>query len=258
MFRIKLLGASVIAVESGSRTLRDAVNESLRSWVTNLKTTHYIIGSAIGPHPFPTIVRTFQSVIGNETKAQMQAQLCKLPDAVVACVGGGSNAVGMFYPFSKDLSVKLIGVEAGGDGLDTARHSATLSGGSKGVLHGVRTYVLQNSHGQISDTHSVSAGLDYPGVGPELSSWKDSARATYISATDAEAFAGFRLISQLEGIIPALETAHAVWGALELAKTMRSDEDIVICLSGRGDKDVQSVADELPKLGPKIGWDLRF
>ncbi|KAE8448787.1 anthranilate synthase / indole-3-glycerol phosphate synthase [Mollisiaceae sp. DMI_Dod_QoI] len=258
VFRIKLLGAQVIAVEAGSRTLRDAVNEALRAWVVKLDTTHYIIGSAIGPHPFPTIVRTFQSVIGNETKEQMLAKRGKLPDAVVACVGGGSNAVGMFYPFSNDPSVKLLGVEAGGDGLDTDRHSATLSGGSKGVLHGVRTYVLQDKHGQIADTHSVSAGLDYPGVGPELSSWKDSERAKFIAATDAEAFIGFRLISQLEGIIPALESAHAVYGALELAKTMEKGKDIVICLSGRGDKDVQSVADELPILGPKIGWDLRF
>ena len=257
VFRIKLLGAQVIAVEAGSRTLRDAVNEALRAWVVNLSTTHYIIGSAIGPHPFPTIVRTFQSVIGNETKEQLLAKRGKLPDAVVACVGGGSNAVGMFYPFSNDPSVKLLGVEAGGDGLDTDRHSATLSSGSKGVLHGVRTYVLQDKHGQISDTHSVSAGLDYPGVGPELSSWKDSDRAKFIAATDAEAFIGFRLLSQLEGIIPALETSHAIFGALELAKTMTKDQDIVICLSGRGDKDVQSVADELPKLGPQIGWDLR-
>lgn len=257
VFRIKLLGAQVISVEAGSQTLRDAVNEALRAWVVNLSTTHYIIGSAIGPHPFPTIVRTFQSVIGNETKEQMQAKKGKLPDAVVACVGGGSNAVGMFYPFANDPNVKLLGVEAGGDGLDTNRHSATLTGGSKGVLHGVRTYVLQDKHGQISDTHSVSAGLDYPGVGPELSSWKDTRRAKFIAATDAEAFIGFRLISQLEGIIPALESAHAVYGALELAKTMRKDQDIVICLSGRGDKDVQSVADELPKLGPQIGWDLR-
>ncbi|KAK8248223.1 tryptophan synthase-like protein [Phyllosticta capitalensis] len=258
VFRIKLLGAQVVAVEAGSKTLRDAVNEALRAWVVNLSTTHYIIGSAIGPHPFPTIVRTFQSVIGNETKEQMLAKRGKLPDAVVACVGGGSNAVGMFYPFANDPSVKLLGVEAGGDGVDTARHSATLSGGTKGVLHGVRTYVLQDKHGQISETHSVSAGLDYPGVGPELSSWKDSERAKFIAATDAEAFIGFRLISQLEGIIPALETAHAIFGAIELAKTMQKDQDVVICLSGRGDKDVQSVAEELPKLGPKIGWDLRF
>ena len=258
VFRIKLLGASVVAVEAGSRTLRDAVNEAMRAWVTDLETTHYLIGSAIGPHPFPTIVRTFQSVIGDETKSQMQDLIGGLPDAVVACVGGGSNAVGMFYPFSKDPSVKLIGVEAGGDGLDTARHSATLTGGTKGVLHGVRTYVLQNEHGQISDTHSVSAGLDYPGVGPELSSWKDSNRALFIAATDAEAFKGFRLLCETEGIIPALESAHAVWGAVELAKKMGPGKHIVINLSGRGDKDVQSVADELPRLGPQIGWDLRF
>ncbi|KAL7624779.1 anthranilate synthase / indole-3-glycerol phosphate synthase [Parahypoxylon ruwenzoriense] len=258
VFRMRLLGAKVIAVDAGSKTLRDAVNEALRYWVVHLEDTHYIIGSAIGPHPFPTIVRTFQSVIGNETKAQMLEKRGKLPDAVVACVGGGSNAVGMFYPFSNDPSVKLLGVEAGGDGVNTSRHSATLTGGTKGVLHGVRTYVLQNEHGQISDTHSVSAGLDYPGVGPELSSWKDSQRAKFIAATDAEAFIGFRLMSQLEGIIPALESAHGIYGAIELAKTMEKDEDVVICLSGRGDKDVQSVADELPKLGPQIGWDLRF
>ncbi|KAL1647427.1 anthranilate synthase / indole-3-glycerol phosphate synthase [Diplodia intermedia] len=258
VFRIKLLGAQVVAVEAGARTLRDAVNEAMRAWVVNLSSTHYIIGSAIGPHPFPTIVRTFQSVIGNETKEQMMEQRGKLPDAVVACVGGGSNAVGMFYPFANDPSVKLLGVEAGGDGVDTARHSATLTGGTKGVLHGVRTYILQDKHGQVSETHSVSAGLDYPGVGPELSSWKDSERAKFIAATDAEAFIGFRLISQLEGIIPALESAHAIFGAIELAKTMEKDQDVVICLSGRGDKDVQSVAEELPKLGPQIGWDLRF
>ena len=257
VFRIKLLGAKVVAVEAGAMTLRDAVNESMRAWVVDLSTTHYIIGSAIGPHPFPTIVRTFQSVIGNETKEQMQHLKGKLPDAVVACVGGGSNAVGMFSPFAKDLSVRMLGVEAGGDGLDTERHSATLTGGSKGVLHGVRTYVLQNKHGQISETHSVSAGLDYPGVGPELSSWKDSGRAQFIAATDAQAFEGFRLLSQLEGIIPALETAHAIWGAVELAKEMGAGKDIVVSLSGRGDKDVQSVADELPTIGPKIGWDLR-
>ncbi|KAH0114679.1 tryptophan synthase-like protein, partial [Aureobasidium melanogenum] len=258
VFRIKLLGAQVVAVEAGSRTPRDAVNEAMRAWVVKLDTTHYIIGSAIGPHPFPTIVRTFQSVIGQETKDQMMAMKGKLPDAVVACVGGGSNAVGMFYPFSKDPSVKLLGVEAGGDGVDTDRHSATLSGGTHGVLHGVRTYILQDKHGQISDTHSVSAGLDYPGVGPELANWKDTDRAKFIAATDAEAFIGFRLLSQLEGIIPALETSHAIFGAIELAKTMKKGEDIVICLSGRGDKDVQSVAEELPKIGPKIGWDLRF
>jgi len=258
VFRMKLLGASVVAVEAGSRTLRDAVNEAMRQWVTRLDTTHYIIGSAIGPHPFPTIVRTFQSVIGQETKQQMQELTSRLPDAVVACVGGGSNAVGMFHPFSQDPSVKLLGVEAGGDGVDTDRHSATLTGGKPGVLHGVRTYILQNAEGQITDTHSVSAGLDYPGVGPELSGWKDSSRANFIAATDSEAFRGFRMLSELEGIIPALETSHAVYGAAEFAKTLPEDQNIVICLSGRGDKDVQSVAEELPNIGPKIGWDLRF
>jgi len=203
-------------------------------------------------------VRTFQSVIGDETKEQMQKLRGKLPDAVVACVGGGSNAVGMFYPFSKDPTVKLLGVEAGGDGLDSKRHAATLSAGTKGVLHGVKTYVLQDKHGQISDTHSVSAGLDYPAVGPELAAWKDANRAEFITATDAEAFKGFKILAELEGILCALETSHAVWGAVELAKKLPKEQDIVICLSGRGDKDVQSIADELPKLGPQIGWDLRF
>ncbi|KAI5300743.1 tryptophan synthetase [Ascosphaera atra] len=258
VFRMKLLGASVVAVEAGSRTLRDAVNEALRAWVVDLDSTHYIIGSAIGPHPFPTIVRTFQSVIGQETKQQMQSLTGRLPDAVVACVGGGSNAVGMFHPFSTDASVQLVGVEAGGDGLDTARHSATLTGGTKGVLHGVRTYILQDKHGQVAETHSISAGLDYPGVGPELSSWKDTNRATFLAATDAQALEGFRLLTQLEGIIPALESSHAVWGAVELAKKLGKGKNIVLNLSGRGDKDVQSVADSLPTLGPKIGWDLRF
>ncbi|KAI1139294.1 tryptophan synthase beta subunit-like PLP-dependent enzyme [Hypoxylon sp. FL0543] len=257
VFRIKILGAEVVPVEAGSKTLRDAVNEALRAWVVNLSTTHYLIGSAIGPHPFPTIVRTFQSVIGTETKSQMMGQIGKLPDAVVACVGGGSNASGMFSPFVEEPSVQLLGVEAGGDGLDTNHHAATLSSGSPGVLHGVKTYVLQDENGQVKDTHSVSAGLDYPGVGPELSSWKDSSRAKFIAVTDAQAFIGFRLLSQLEGIIPALETAHAVYGAVEAAKGMRKDQNIVICISGRGDKDVQSVAEQLPKIGPMIGWDLR-
>ncbi|PKX96007.1 tryptophan synthase beta chain [Aspergillus novofumigatus IBT 16806] len=257
VFRIRLLGATVVPVESGSRTLRDAVNEAFRAWIARLDTTHYIIGSAIGPHPFPTMVRTFQSVIGEETKAQMR-DLGKSPDAVVACVGGGSNAAGMFYPFSEDASVQMVGVEAAGDGLDTERHSATLSRGSVGVLHGFRTYVLQNRHGQISDTHSVSAGLDYPGVGPELAHWKESKQATFLSATDAQALQGFRLLSQLEGIIPALETSHALWGAVEVAKQLGPGKDLVLCLSGRGDKDVQTVIDELPTVGPQIGWDLRF
>lgn len=258
VFRMRLLGATVVPVEAGSRTLRDAVNEAFRFWVVHLETSHYIIGSAIGPHPFPTIVRTFQSVIGNETKEQLREKIDKLPDAVVACVGGGSNATGMFYPFIDEPSVKILGVEAGGDGIDTPRHSATLTAGSRGVLHGVRTYVLQDVHGQIEATHSVSAGLDYPGVGPELSSWKDSGRAEFVAATDAQAFEGFRLLSTLEGIIPALESAHGIYGAIELAKKMGKGKDIVVCLSGRGDKDVQSVADELPTIGPKIGWDLRF
>lgn len=258
VFRMKILGAKVIAVEAGTRTLRDAVNEAMRAWVVNLQNSHYIIGSAIGPHPFPTLVRTFQSVIGQETRVQMQELANKLPDAVVACVGGGSNSTGMFFPFSKDPSVRLIGIEAGGDGIDTNRHSATLTLGSKGVFHGVRTYILQDKEGQILDTHSISAGLDYPGVGPELASWKDQDRAEFSACDDAQALEGFRILCQTEGIIPALESAHAVWGAIRLAKTMRKDQDIVICLSGRGDKDVQSVAEELPRLGPKIGWNLRF
>lgn len=260
VFRIKLLGGKVIVVDSEPKTLRAAINECLRTWVTNVDTTHYVIGSAIGPHPFPTIVRTFQSVIGRETRQQFLERRGKLPNAVVACVGGGSNCVGMFYPFSKDLEVKFLGVEAGGDGLDTNRHAATLSSGTKGVVHGVYTYVLQSDHGQTLDTHSVSAGMDYPGIGPQLAEWKDSGRAEFTAATDAQALIGFRLLSQLEGIIPALESAHAIWGAVELAKTMKGGEDgedIVVCLSGRGDKDVQSVAEVLPKLGDLIGWDLR-
>ncbi|EPS27827.1 hypothetical protein PDE_02771 [Penicillium oxalicum 114-2] len=258
VFRIKLLGAEVIPVEQGSRTLRDAVNESFRVWITRVDTAYHIIGSAIGPHPFPTIVREFQTVLGEETKAQMQELRNKLPDAVVACIGGGSNAIGMFYPFIDYPTVKLLGLEAGGDGLDTKKHAASLTGGSKGVLHGSRTYVLQDQHGQIQDTHSISAGLDYAGVGPELSCWKDSGRAEFAAVTDAQALLGFKLLSELEGIIPALESAHAIYGGVELAKKMKKDQDIVICVSGRGDKDVQSVADELPRLGPQIGWDLRF
>ncbi|KAH8433972.1 anthranilate synthase / indole-3-glycerol phosphate synthase [Aspergillus melleus] len=256
VFRIRLLGGEVIPVEAGSRTLRDAVNEAFRAWIVRLDTTHYIIGSPIGPHPFPTMVRTFQSVIGQETKEQLSREIGKLPDALVACVGGGSNAAGMFYPFSDDRSVQLFGVEAGGDGKD--KHSATLNGGTIGVLHGVKTYVLQNEHGQISETHSVSAGLDYPGVGPELASWKHANRATFLAATDANAFEGFRLLSQLEGIIPALESSHAVWGVVQVARQLGKGKDVVLCLSGRGDKDVQTVAEELPRLGPQIGWDLRF
>ncbi|KAJ3194489.1 tryptophan synthetase [Irineochytrium annulatum] len=258
VFRIKLLGAKVIPVSSGSMTLKDAINEAMRDWVTNVATTHYLIGSAIGPHPFPQIVREFQSVIGRESREQMLEQAGKLPDYVVACVGGGSNAIGMFHPFVDDASVKILGVEAGGDGVETGRHSATLSAGTPGVLHGTRTYLLQDKDGQIIETHSISAGLDYPGVGPEHAWLKDSGRATYVSATDAEALRGVRILSETEGIIPALETAHAVWKAYELAKTLKSDQNIVVCISGRGDKDVVSIAENLPKFGPQIGWDLRF
>ena len=259
VFRMRILGAKVVAVTNGTKTLRDATSEAFRFWVTNLKTTYYVVGSAIGPHPYPTLVRTFQSVIGQETKQQF-AELNdgKLPDAVVACVGGGSNSTGMFSPFEKDLSVKMLGVEAGGDGIDTKHHSATLTVGRPGVFHGVKTYVLQDNDGQVHDTHSVSAGLDYPGVGPELAYWKSTGRADFVAASDAQALQGFKLLSQLEGIIPALESSHAIYGACELAKKMRPDQHIIINVSGRGDKDVQSVAEVLPKLGPVIGWDLRF
>ncbi|ODV87236.1 hypothetical protein CANARDRAFT_26654 [[Candida] arabinofermentans NRRL YB-2248] len=259
VFRMRILGAKVIAVTNGTQTLRDATSEAFRSWVSNLKTTHYIVGSAIGPHPYPTLVRTFQSVIGKETKEQFKKlNDGKLPDLVVACVGGGSNSTGMFQPFEDDLSVKMLGCEAGGDGIDTERHSATLTVGKPGVFHGVKTYVLQDTDGQVHDTHSVSAGLDYPGVGPELASWKDSGRVKFIAVTDAQALEGFRLLSQYEGIIPALESSHAVYGALQAAKEMSKDQHVVINISGRGDKDVQSVAEVLPVLGEKIGWDLRF
>ncbi|AET37656.1 tryptophan synthase TRP5 Ecym_1429 [Eremothecium cymbalariae DBVPG len=258
VFRIKLLGAEVVVVQNGSKTLRDATSEAFRYWVSNLETTHYIVGSAIGPHPYPTLVRTFQSVIGNETKQQF-AELNggKLPDAIVACVGGGSNASGMFSPFEHD-PVKLLGIEAGGQGMDTKFHSATLTSGRPGVLHGVKTYVLQDEDGQVNNTHSISAGLDYPAVGPELASWKASGRVEFTAATDAQAVEAFRLLSQLEGIIPALESSHAIYGAIQLAKTMKPDQSLIINISGRGDKDVQTIAEVLPKIGPEIGWDLRF
>ncbi|KAL6301788.1 bifunctional tryptophan synthase TRP1 [Sparassis latifolia] len=246
VFRMRMLGATVIPVESGSRTLKDAVNEALRDWVTNLSNTHYLIGSAIGPHPFPTIVRDFQRVIGKEIKEQLHEQIGKLPDVVVACVGGGSNAIGSFYDFIPEASVQLVGVEAGGDGLDTGRHSATLSMGHAGVFHGVRTYILQSSTGQILETHSISAGLDYPGVGPEHAWLKDSGRAKYVVATDEEALRGFRMCTQLEGIIPALESSHAIWEGVRLAKTLPKDKNLVICLSGRGDKDVEQISELLP------------
>ncbi len=241
VFRMKLLGADVEVVKSGSRTLKDAVNEALRDWVTNVRTTHYVIGSALGPHPFPEIVRDFQSVIGQETKEQILEMEGKLPDAIVACVGGGSNAIGMFYPFINDESVRLVGVEAGGYGLETGQHAASINGGSVGVLHGMKSYFLQNKWGQIEETHSISAGLDYPGVGPEHAFLKEINRAEYITATDEEALEGFMLLSQTEGIIPALESSHAVIKAVEIAKQLSPDQIVVINLSGRGDKDVQQV-----------------
>lgn len=243
VFRMKLLGAEVCAVDSGSRTLKDALNEALRDWVTNVDDTYYIIGTVAGPHPYPQIVRDFQSVIGEETKSQCLESEGKLPDALVACVGGGSNALGLFYPFLEDEEVKLIGVEAGGEGVSTGKHSAPLSAGSPGVLHGNRTYLMQDEVGQISATHSVSAGLDYPGVGPEHSWLKDVGRATYETVTDVEALVAFERLCLLEGIIPALETSHALAHAEKLAREMRSDQIIIINLSGRGDKDLMTVAD---------------
>ncbi|KAF8077725.1 bifunctional tryptophan synthase TRP1 [Lyophyllum atratum] len=254
VFRIEMLGGKVIPVHSGSCTLKDAVNEAMRDWVTNLATTHYLVGSAIGPHPFPTIVRDFQKVISEEIKLQMQAAAGKLPDVVVACVGGGSNAIGTFYNFIGDKSVRLVGVEAGGEGIDGDRHSATLSMGQPGVLHGVRTYILQSKTGQIIETHSISAGLDYPGVGPEHAWLKDSGRADYVVATDEEALRGFRMITQQEGIIPALESSHAIWEGVRLASTLPKDKDIVICLSGRGDKDVEQISELLPKWADILDW----
>jgi len=258
VFRMKMLGATVVPVEAGSRTLKDAINEAMRDWVTNEATTHYLVGSAIGPHPFPMIVRDFQSVIGKESKRQMLEKAGKLPNAIVACVGGGSNAIGLFHPFVDDKEVRIVGVEAGGDGVDTDHHSATLSAGTPGVLHGTRTYLLQDSKGQIIETHSVSAGLDYPGVGPEHAWLKDVGRAEYVVADDAQALIGFRKLTQLEGIIPALESAHAIYYAHKLASQLPKDQDVLVCLSGRGDKDMHTVAEVLPVIGPKIGWDLRI
>ncbi|NPA58646.1 MAG: tryptophan synthase subunit beta [Aquificae bacterium] len=241
VFRMKLLGAEVRIVRAGSRTLKDAVNEALRDWVTNVKTTHYVIGSALGPHPFPLIVRDFQSVIGRETKEQIIEIEGRLPDAVVACVGGGSNAIGMFFPFIGDESVRLIGVEAEGYGLETGMHAASINGGTVGVLHGMKTYFLQDEWGQIEPTHSISAGLDYPGVGPEHAFLKEIGRAEYITATDEEALEGFTLLSRTEGIIPALESSHAVIKGVEVARELGREGVVVINLSGRGDKDVQQV-----------------
>jgi len=242
VFRMKILGAKVVGVSSGTKTLKDAINEAMRDWVSNVRTTHYIIGSAIGPHPFPTIVRDFQSVIGRETKHQSLKQIGKLPDVVVACVGGGSNAIGMFHPFVDDKEVGILGVEAGGEGVGTEHHCATLSLGKPGVLHGTRTFLLQDEDGQVTETHSISAGLDYPGVGPEHAFLKHSGRGEYISCSDKEAMEGLKLLSKCEGIIPALETAHAVYSGCERAKTLPKDANIVINLSGRGDKDMESVA----------------
>ncbi|GAB3046191.1 tryptophan synthase subunit beta [Virgibacillus ainsalahensis] len=245
VFRMELLGAEVRSVSHGSGTLKDAVNEALRYWVSNVNDTHYIIGSVVGPHPFPKIVRDLQSVIGKETKQQMIDQTDSLPDAVVACVGGGSNAMGMFHPFIEDEHVKLFGVEAGGAGLATNKHAATLSGGKVGVLHGTLTHLLQDDDGQIEEAFSISAGLDYPGVGPEHSHLHENDRVTYTSITDDEALEAFQYLSKTEGIIPALESAHAVAYALKLAKDMKQEETLVICLSGRGDKDVEQVKDRL-------------
>ena len=242
VFRMELMGSRVIGVDAGSCTLKDALNEALRDWATNVRHTHYIIGSVAGPHPFPMLVRDFQSVISQETKKQILEQEGRLPDTVIACVGGGSNAMGMFYPFVNDTDVKLVGVEGGGFGVDTEHHAATLGKGSPGVLHGSMSYVGQDTHGQIEIAHSISAGLDYPGVGPEHSYLKDSGRAIYTSITDDEALDALQALSRTEGIIPALESAHAVAHTMKLAPTMSEDDLIVICLSGRGDKDVQAVS----------------
>ncbi|MEH7346655.1 tryptophan synthase subunit beta [Bacillus sp. JJ1532] len=241
VFRMELLGAKVVSVESGSATLKDAVNEALRYWVTNVEDTHYILGSVMGPHPFPMIVRDFQSVIGKETKQQFIEKEGKLPEAIVACIGGGSNAMGMFYPFIKDEDVQLYGVEAAGLGLNTSKHAASMTKGKPGILHGALMYLLQDEDGQIQEAHSISAGLDYPGVGPEHSYLKDIGRVKYESITDEEAMEALQLLCRLEGIIPALESSHAVAYALKLAPTMKEDEGLVICLSGRGDKDVETV-----------------
>jgi tryptophan synthase beta chain len=241
VFRMQLLGAKVISVESGSKTLKDAMNEAFRDWVTNVRDTHYVIGSAAGAHPYPMMVRDFQSVIGKEAREQMLAHEGRLPDAIVACVGGGSNAIGIFYPFVQDESVRLIGVEAAGYGMESGKHAATLVAGSLGVLHGARSYLLQDDLGQVLETHSVSAGLDYPGVGPEHSYLKDAGRAEYVPITDEEALEGFKLLCRTEGIIPALESAHAVAHAARIAGDMPRDSILVVNLSGRGDKDVEQV-----------------
>jgi len=245
VFRMKLLGAEVIPVGSGSRTLKDAINEAIRDWVTNVRDTHYLLGSTVGPHPYPLMVRDWQSVIGREAKEQILEAAGRLPDYAVACVGGGSNAMGLFHPFCADADVRFIGVEAAGDGLESGRHAASLVRGSPGVLHGSHSYLLQDRWGQVLETHSISAGLDYPGVGPEHSYYKETGRATYVAVTDKEALEGFRLLCQTEGIAPALEPAHAIAYVAQLAPTLPPDAVIVVCLSGRGDKDMEVVAKAL-------------
>lgn len=243
VFRMRLLGAEVVAVKSGTRTLKDALNEAMRDWVTNVDDTFYIIGTVAGPHPYPAMVRDFQAVIGREAREQHLEMTGKLPDALVACVGGGSNAIGLFHPFLDDESVEMIGVEAAGAGIESGRHSAPLCAGQPGVLHGNRTYLMEDEHGQIVGTHSVSAGLDYPGVGPEHAWLKDTGRARYVAVTDDQALEGFHRLTRTEGIIPALETSHAIAHVLELAPTMRPDQSIIVNLSGRGDKDLNTVAE---------------
>jgi tryptophan synthase beta chain len=243
VYRMNLLGATVVPVESGSKTLKDALNEALRDWVTNVENTFYIIGTVAGPHPYPTMVRDFQRVIGDECLVQMPEMVGRQPDAVIACVGGGSNAMGLFYPYIQHEGTRLIGVEAAGEGLDSGKHSASLIAGSPGVLHGNRTYLLQDANGQITETHSVSAGLDYPGVGPEHAYLKDIGRAEYVGITDEEALVAFHRLCRTEGIIPALESSHAVAYAMKLAATMGSDKHLLVNLSGRGDKDIGTVAD---------------
>jgi len=252
VFRMRLLGAKVTPAETGSRTLKDATNEAMRDWMGSVTDTHYIIGSVVGPHPFPMMVRDFQSVIGRECRAQCLERLKRLPDCVVACVGGGSNAAGIFHPFVQDAGVRLVGVEAGGRGAKAGDHAAPLSFGTPGVLHGSLSYVLQDAAGQTADVHSCSAGLDYPGVGPEHSFWKDSGRVEYVAATDDEALDAFRLIAEHEGIIPALETAHAVHATMQIARGMKPDQVVVINVSGRGDKDVNEAIRLLEVRGDRV------
>ena len=245
VFRMELLGAKVVSVHKGSATLKDAVNEALRSWVTNITDTHYIIGSALGPHPFPTIVRDFQKIIGEETRAQILLAEQKLPHSVIACIGGGSNAIGMFYPFVNDATVELIGVEAAGNGLHTDKHAAAIYAGKQGVLHGSYMYVMQDENGFIQEAHSISAGLDYPGVGPEHCYLADIGRANYVAVDDVGALEGVKLLCRTEGILPALESAHAIQYAANLASTLSKDDVLVVCLSGRGDKDVHTLIEQL-------------